>query len=452
MSFPAPTFDLVVALSRLRTREPAAHALAQQVAPGLGATALLGVDVGYRPGTDTALFCLRLDARMITAPLLARTEQGARRAGATVLTLAALAVAERQRLVRLMRRQQVAARGLPDLYAAATFLCDQLGIGGQAGTASPPSLEVRFRRGDTWHPGRLWRLGLDGAFIATGAPPRPGDAVEIELCRPGLNTTLRIPGLCIHTVSPEAARTAGAAGFLARFAFASAADHRALAAALAATPQPATLAAPPRRRDIRYPITWPGRLTAPGRRPIRLLDVSLRGAFIATTGGHLGDRVTVAIPGDNSPSLSLPMRVARVISPAIAGARGLHPGLGLELSAGDPASERAYRKFVARVARRSSLHVILCAHPPRLPELVAEFSAIGYATEGLTRIDDVRQRALAGRGNPDLVILDDSVVHRDRRAAHDLLRVLERRAIAVIRSGHEPPRAARRLADAALVS
>src|SRR5262249_7254029 len=156
----------------------------------------------------------------------------------------------------------------------------------------------------------------EGISLATGAPPRRGDIVELEITISGVTVVAR--GAVVGVTSSDAATVLGAAGFGARFLVATPEERGALERILAAhTDGRRVLAPPPRGREARYPVRWPVLLrTQRGKAEVSALDVSRHGLFIGVDGCSTAPQSTsvyVTVPIESGAPIQATARIARAI-------------------------------------------------------------------------------------------------------------------------------------------
>jgi hypothetical protein len=450
-----PTYDLIIVQSAMAARlaEGPPYAAIEAVLSG---TALLSVDVHYRRRIDVALIALHLDARVVTGPLIAQLGAAAIDSGASLIEVPKMDEPARRRLRgQILPTYELVLPDLPSLGDALRLLAAELDLPlpepEDPGPHSPPA-DVRFRRGDDWQAGRLCRIGADGAFIATGAPPRVGDIVDLELTAGG--EKVLVQAAAVHVTAPHAALALGSVGFGARFLFRDLRAHRVAAPTLTAvTHAVPRVASPPRRRDIRYPVRWPAFVRhGADTVSMKVLDVSRQGLFLETLRWPLSPVMEVILPLDETGGpVRLETRIAREVTADMASARRLSGGVGLEITDAALEDQLRYAGFVNRVARRVERRIVIGAAPRRLAELVGELSAAGYLCTGATDPRDLLQRAIESQRAPDLVLIDETLAAINARLTRRLQYSLGSRHIDSFRCNGEPAATLRALIDAALV-
>jgi hypothetical protein len=312
-------------------------------------------------------------------------------------------------------------------------------------------ITVRFRRGDEWVPARLRSLGVKGAYLACGAPPRLHDDVHIALGLGTLGTVMR--GTVVHVTSPDDARSSGAAGFGVLFPTIDSPSRRQLKELLkAARDQGVVLDPPPARRSIRFPVRWPVHLILPDQRGLDLaaLDVSSRGMFLSTLDRIPHGALEFYLPTERggAPIVGR-LRAVREVPWKIACARGLHSGFGVEIVNFHRTDDERYVEFVDRVSRRVQRRVIVAAAPERAEALVQGLSAAGYTVSGNSDAGALLRLAECEPRPPDVAILDASL-DAPAVTAHRLEQLFAMRKVPVLPLAAEPPFRARAMLDSVL--
>jgi PilZ domain-containing protein len=459
-----PEYELFLAfpLAAARMAELRQTVLALEVNSAMARMA--GVDVYYRSDTDVMLLGLRFDARTATHTLLARVRAEAEAAEAAVLEPARLPPDEADRFRRMyLPLYSFCLRDFPTVSDAVRSLARDLGLpqgDGPAGSkdrrAAPAkehertTLEVRFRRGDEWQLGRARSLTREGIYVCTGAVPRVGDVVELNLTAG--ESTLNLRSQVVHVTREDAAAALGNAGFGARFLIDTAEERQRLEAIVQAgrveglgTVRPA-----PPRREARYPIRWPVFIdTKHGSSPGAALDVSCHGLFVSLAGRLAGD-VEVSLPIDDlGEPIRASGRVARTIPKDVAQARGVSSGYGIELSGFSPSDETRFRMFVGRIRSRSERTVLVGAAPDRATELTAQLVAAGYVASGVSDPREIVRKAMLSP--PDLVLVDQSLDTANRGARALRKALATKNVMTYFLEPNQAPQTLRSLADAALL-
>jgi hypothetical protein len=320
----------------------------------------------------------------------------------------------------------------------------------QVETPAPPIL-ARYLRGDEWAPARLRALSLRGAHLATGAPPRVGDAVPIALGYGDAGAVLR--GRVVEVTTDAEARRRGAAGFRVTFAEKEGHAHRQLATLLRKAREAGlSLEPPPARAAVRFPLRWPIQLTCGRSRTVAsALDISAGGFFLATRASVSTDRLEFQLPLDwgEAPAIGR-ARVARVVTKSMARGRGLSPGYGVEILELEAPDRQRYDAFLTRVSRRALRHVVVAAAPDRAAELTAALGAVGYAviacSDGawLERVPDSAPQP------PDAIVIDAAFGLPTTPTAAELAQRLQARDIPCIITTHDTGSRVRARVDRAL--
>ncbi|MEZ4363960.1 MAG: PilZ domain-containing protein [Kofleriaceae bacterium] len=274
--------------------------------------------------------------------------------------------------------------------------------------APPTTFAVRFLRNGRWMPAQLSQLSIEGAHLAAGTPPRTGEIVFLALSFGADTETARGE---VYRVSDEAEiADRGVASFHVRFSDDEAASDRLYELLRKARHAKAQLAPAPRRSGQRSALMWPVMLSTPrGSIRAEMLDVSGRGLFVhplreLELEGNLGFSIVLE---DQLTTVGGRAEVVRQLGDAEARRRGLRAGYGLEI-ADLAAGERAlWEGFVARVRRRSGLHVLVGASPARFEEIAAGLLAAGYAVTGSIDPSAVAQLAELPGPPADAAVLDD---------------------------------------------
>ncbi len=429
------TYDLFLAVSS------ACVSIDRLVGVGSDATArTLGVDLYYRPETDVALLCLRLDARSATHTFLDKLRAEAHTAGAAVLEPARLEEGDRDRFYREhLSTYTLRVTSFPTVADAARKLSTDLGLGSSSPVAGDsPRVRVRYRRGDRWQLSRPRSLSREGIYLYAATPPRQGDVTSILLETAGTALTLR--AAVVHVTPEEVAPTVGGPGFAARFFIEKPDERHALETLVVAGRADGlgTLRPAPSRREARYPVRWP---VSVGRSaPVPALDVSRHGLFVAMQAPINDETVEVRVAADDQgPAIRARARVARALDTPAAEARGMSPGYGLEMCGFAPGDDDRFASFVSRVGQRALHRLLVGASERRLKSLAVPLAAAGYVVTGFNNAVDLVRQAEAAP--PDLVFLDHDFA-RGRLARTTLCYTLEN-----THTGKE----IRALADAALL-
>lgn len=438
-----PSYDVAFLLPGFAVRFSRLRAMAVPLRTHVGPLTLQNVDIYYRAESDLAVMLIRVDASRVTGRTLALMEQDANYVGAVMMEVPKMAATDREKFIeQQLASYDVHLAALPGADAAMDALAEKLGMAlpHAAPKAAPTAIEARFRRGDTWHRGRLCHLGNDSLSIATGGAPRVGDLTDLELSGGGKRVQVRIE---IVEVTPTHSQMAGAPGFGARFVFRDAAERRRLAGLALMLRD---LAPPPPRCEVRFPLSWPAVAALGGDAlPLRLTDVSRSGMCVATRRPLHEQPVSIYLPIDRRcEPAELRGRIVRVVAG--------EPGFGLQLEDASATAAERYRGFVDRVGQRGRKRVVIGAKPPRLGALVAEFGGAGYVVVGAAEPRALWARATEDGTPPDLTVIDGSLDDYSSRVVTSVQRALHERQHPAVRVDGESPGYARTLADERLVA
>ncbi len=309
----------------------------------------------------------------------------------------------------------------------------------RAPTGDPPTVLVRFLRGGQWSPARLRSLSMRGAYLVTGAPPRVNDEVHVALDFAELSTLVR--GAVYHVTTSRDAVITGASGFAVRFSTeASPARARLTELLQRARADGVVIRPPPSRIAMRFPVRWPVQVQGAHGGCADALDVSQGGLFVSPPLALGATTVTASIPLDvGDPPIEVRARVARSITPTDAIARGLAPGVGLEIIDMSDGDRVRWQRFLSRVERRSVRTVLVGAAPARLEAITRALTDAGYAVS--SSADPGTLIRLADSGPlPDVAVIDDSLLELGVSASW-LEQVFTARAVPCITVHGEPLRA-----------
>ncbi len=321
----------------------------------------------------------------------------------------------------------------------------------QDGDAPTPAIVARYLRGDDWALARLRSVSLRGAQLAAGALPRVGDAVPIALGFGDTGAVLR--GRVVDVTTDDEARDRGASGFQVAFNDQEEGAIRQLTALLRkARAAGVSLAPPPPRAAVRFPIRWPIQLTCGRRRTVAsALDISAGGFFLATrseVGAH-GLEFQLPLDWGESPVLGH-ARVARVVTKAMALGRGLSPGYGVEIVELDTPERHRFDAFLTRVSRRAQRRVWVAASPDRCAELTAALAAVGYAVTSYSEATALASLPDTSPQPPDAVVLDADVDSLGGASSADLARRFEAHGVPCITTTYDAGTRMRARVDRAL--
>ncbi len=312
--------------------------------------------------------------------------------------------------------------------------------------APPPEIDVRYLRGSEWVTARLRSLSLRGAYLVTGALPRPGDIVHIALGFRGAGAM--ISGNVYHVTSVEDAAETGSSGFAIRFPQEPSSQREQLVALLRrARAAGVTIKPPPARVAVRFPVHWPVRLgTRFGGIAAQALDVSTGGMFLGVDRELPDGDLLFQLPLDNDDAaISGRARTVRRVTDQMAMARGLSQGYGLLIIELSDLDERRWTCFLERVRRRSDKRVVIGARGPRFDVLMETLASAGYVVSGARDAAAVMRLAESESRPPDGALIDSSLLaHQERRR---LEAALAQRGVRVISSAREEPGRARAVID-----
>lgn len=310
----------------------------------------------------------------------------------------------------------------------------------------PPEIDVRYLRGSEWVTARLRSLSLRGAYLVTGALPRPGDTVHIALGFRGAGAMMS--GHVYHVTTVEDAAETGSSGFAIRFPQDQSSQREQLVALLRrARAAGVTIKPPPARVAVRFPVHWPVRLgTRYGGITAEALDVSTGGMFLGVDRDLPDGDLLFQMPLDNDDAaISGRARTVRRVTDQMALARGLSQGYGLLITELSDLDERRWTCFLERVRRRSERRVIIGARGPRFDALMQSLASAGYVASGARDAPSVLRLVDAELRPPDGALIDSSLLAHPERQR--LEAALAERGVRVISSAREEPARARAVID-----
>jgi hypothetical protein len=323
--------------------------------------------------------------------------------------------------------------------------------GDQGADDEPPQISVRFRRGDDWVPARLRSLGLKGAYLACGAPPRLHDDVHVALGLGPLGTVMR--GTVVHVTSAEDANASGASGFGVLFPPVESPARRQLKELLQAARQRGiVLEPPPPRKSVRFPVRWPVQIVLPNQQGLDLaaLDISFRGMFLSTLDRLPAGALEFFMPTEQAGApIHGRVRAVREVPWKVACARGLHSGFGMEIVDFTRADDGRFGEFVDRVGRRVLRRVLVGASPDRAEELVTGLTASGYTVSGSSDANAIIKIGECDPRPPDLALIDASLVMAPD-VQRRLQQVFEQRQVPLVGLQGDPAYRARAVIDSVL--
>lgn len=293
--------------------------------------------------------------------------------------------------------------------------------------AAPPEIDARYLRGGDWVPARLRSLSLKGAYLVTGALPRPGDVVHLSLGFRG--TGAMISGSVYHVTTVEDAAHTGSSGFAVRFESDDTSERRQLTALLKhARAAGISIKPPPARVAVRFPVEWPVRLgTRLGGIRGAVLDVSVGGMFLRTERELTTDEVVFRMPLDNQDAgITGRARPVRRVDDQMALERGLQRGYGLVIVELSDLDERRWSCFLERVRRRTERRILIASARTRGRELADGLRSSGYAVSLACDHTAVFELLRTGSRPPDVAVIDPSFVAdvADRRRIETALATL----------------------------
>ncbi len=310
----------------------------------------------------------------------------------------------------------------------------------------PPEIDVRYLRGSEWVTARLRSLSLRGAYLVTGALPRPGDTVHIALGFRGAGAMMS--GHVYHVTTVEDAAETGSSGFAIRFPQQPSSQREQLVALLRrARAAGVTIKPPPARVAVRFPVHWPVRLgTRFGGITAEAQDVSTGGMFLVVERELPDGDLLFQLPLDNDDAaISGRARTVRRVNDQMAMARGLSKGYGLLITELSDLDERRWTCFLERVRRRSERRVVVGARGPRFDALMQCLASAGYVVSGARDAESVLRLAEAEHRPPDGALIDSSLLAHQERTS--LESALAERGVRVISSAREEPVRARAVID-----
>lgn len=366
---------------------------------------------------------------------------------------AAAAAARRVRASTATRSGAGAAAAKPDPQtpaAAGTSAGEPSAIfSPHASSAGPAaSVHARFLRGDDWVPGRLRSLSLRGARLATAAPPRLGDRVQLVIGFERIGSVLT--GEVTQVTPAAAAQGSGEpCGFSVHFGPLRDDVRAQLTHLLRRAKQTGiALRPPPARTAVRFPVHWPLSVTTPsGAINTAALDVSRNGLFVASASSLSPGELDFQMPLDHAgPAVCGRAQIAREVSDEMASARGLSRGYGVRILDFSRDDGARYDAFLERVRLRTERRLVVAAAGTRATELSRGLSAAGYAVQSSSDPGSLMEALDSEPRGPDAALIDTALLSADRAGAM-LKRSLTDRRIPCLTVGHEPPERARAVVD-----
>ncbi len=315
----------------------------------------------------------------------------------------------------------------------------------------PAQISVRFRRGDEWVPARLRSLGLKGAYLACGAPPRLHDDVHVALGLGPLGTVMR--GTVVHVTDANDAAESGASGFGVLFPPIESPSRRQLKELLQeARKRGIVLEPPPPRTAVRFPVRWPVHIVLPNQQGLDLaaLDVSTMGMFVSTLDRLPAGALEFFMPTERGGTpIHGRVRAVREVPWKMACARGLHSGFGMEIVDFTRADDNRYAEFISRIGRRVQRRVLVGASADRTEELVSGLMAAGYTVTGTSDPNTIIKIAECEPRPPDAALIDGSLQLLPE-TAHRIERLFALREVPMVHIAGEPAYRARAVVDGLL--
>ena len=338
----------------------------------------------------------------------------------------------------------------PPLAATGTSTGEPSAIFSPHPSPSGPAaaVHVRFLRGDDWVPARLRSLSLRGARLATAAPPRLGDRVQLVIGFERIGTVLT--GEVTQVTPAAAAQGSGEpCGFSVHFGPLRDDTRAQLTHLLRRAKQTGiALKPPPARTAVRFPVYWPLSVTTQaGPLSAAALDVSRNGLFLASGSSLLPGELDFQMPLDHAgPAVCGRAQIAREVSDEMASARGLSRGYGVRILDFSRDSGARYDAFLERVRLRTERRLVVAAAGTRATELSRGLTAAGYAVQASSDPSSLMEVLDGEPRGPDAALIDAALLGADRAGA-ELKRSLTDRHIPCLTVGNEPPERARTVVD-----
>ncbi len=315
----------------------------------------------------------------------------------------------------------------------------------------PARISVRFRRGDDWVPARLRSLGLKGAYLACGAPPRLHDDVHVALGLGPVGTVMR--GTVVHVTTADDATASGTSGFGVLFPTIDSPSRRQLKELLQhARQRGVVLEPPPPRAAVRFPVRWPVHVILPNQTGVDMsaLDLSTRGMFISTLDRLPAGALEFFMPTEHGGSpIHGRIKCVREVPWKMAAARGLHSGFGMQIVSFHRADDLRYQEFIARIGRRVQRRIAIGASAERAEVLAAGLTAAGYTCTATSDPNTMIKLAECDPRPPDAALIDGSL-QLQSQVGHRIERLLAMREVPMISIDGEAPYRARAMVDGLL--
>jgi hypothetical protein len=273
--------------------------------------------------------------------------------------------------------------------------------------STPGTIHARYLRNGRWVAIRIGSLSLKGASLMAVALPRIDDRVDIALLYGKLRALVR--GAVAKVSTTQEAIASGATAFHVSFELDDASRRQLTGLLTAARADKVTIKPPAARGARRFQVEWPVCLgTIRGAVRADALDVSADGMFVRPLHALALDAnlAFTVVLDDGLPPVSGRSRVIRNISEADARAVGLSPGYGLSIVDMAAPDRLRWCAFLARIEKRASRRVLICAAPARLAELQGGLVSAGYAATGGSDPGAIAQLASAEARTVDAALID----------------------------------------------
>ena len=421
------TYDVLVVLDGFSARLDGLRRLAATLDSECDAQNLLNVDIHYRTVSDSAVAVLHLDMRCVTGPLLRAIDESCQGFSCKTVRLNELRGEARTPYASHLSMFDVCLTKTRKCEDAINLLAENIGIESpeESSIATPPSLGVRFRRGGTWHQGRVCRATTSGLYVATPYLPRLGDIVPVELISSKQRFDLHAS--VVQLTQGESAEKVGSVGFGARYLISHTKYQELNRFMMAEKWQTKKFHQPPKRCEARYQLKWPVKMIVNGHTTYAIAeDISRNGLFVATQHPVVGKKQIKIVfqSDDGSGPISVHVKIVRKARPTTGGSRR-KLGYGVEIALSPSKELRRYREFVERVSKRVNHYVIVGAAAARVDEIITDLVAAGY-----TAVGGDNPRALyhlADSSRPDALVIDASLKRKSPKGCRVLRNRLSRK-------------------------
>ena len=279
--------------------------------------------------------------------------------------------------------------------------------------------EIRFKRDHDWIEARIQSITSHTMTVATGGPPRIGDATSIEIITPKGPFVYRAK-VTRHLDGDFG--SSGVEGFVADLVFGSR-DLQLQSQILTWAERTMIDAKPvPSRAVVRIPIKWNATLIQNGEEtPVIIRDISSQGVFLETDLKAIG-KVELRIPLDDK---SAPIQMAGLVRRTRRSTECKGMGVSFEGNAPSEPLNR-FKEFADRVEQRARHRIFLVSEGARLEHFTEHFSSVGYLVETVEKPRYLLNKIREMMASPDIIILDnhnqnDSFeVIKKRLAKHEL--------------------------------